>query len=239
MAAGGNKPDYYELLGVEESASNEEIRRAYRKLALTWHPDKNPDNVQEADTMFKLISEAYEVLSDEKKRRIYDKYGHEGLKAGAGRGGGGGFDFGEFQFHDPFDVFRQFFGGRDPFADMFGDSGYGSAFGFGSGFGPGFGFESFGTGFGPGFQSRSSFSSFGGGAGSMTSTVTTTKTVNGKTVTTQKVVKDGVETVKVIENGNVVSETKKSLTSGGGGGGGSAYTERYLSDGRGRRSSAK
>jgi molecular chaperone DnaJ len=85
--------DYYEILGIERAASQEEIKKAYRKKALTYHPDKNPGDPK-AESKFKELSEAYEVLSDEKKRQIYDQYGAEALKgAGAGFGGapGGGF----------------------------------------------------------------------------------------------------------------------------------------------------
>uniref|UniRef100_A0A2R9BEZ2 DnaJ heat shock protein family (Hsp40) member B6 n=1 Tax=Pan paniscus TaxID=9597 RepID=A0A2R9BEZ2_PANPA len=114
--------DYYEVLGVQRHASPEDIKKAYRKLALKWHPDKNPENKEEAERKFKQVAEAYEVLSDAKKRDIYDKYGKEGLNGG---GGGGShfdspFEFG-FTFRNPDDVFREFFGGRDPFSfDFFG-----------------------------------------------------------------------------------------------------------------------
>ncbi|XP_034496020.1 dnaJ homolog subfamily B member 6 isoform X3 [Ailuropoda melanoleuca] len=114
--------DYYEVLGVQRHASAEDIKKAYRKLALKWHPDKNPENKEEAERKFKQVAEAYEVLSDAKKRDIYDRYGKEGLNGG----GGGGvhfdspFEFG-FTFRNPDEVFREFFGGRDPFSfDFFG-----------------------------------------------------------------------------------------------------------------------
>ncbi|XP_010083653.1 PREDICTED: dnaJ homolog subfamily B member 6, partial [Pterocles gutturalis] len=109
--------DYYEVLGVQKHASAEDIKKAYRKLALKWHPDKNPDNKEEAERQFKQVAEAYEVLSDARKRDIYDRYGKEGLI----NGGGGGnhhdnpFEFG-FTFRNPEDVFREFFGGGDPFS---------------------------------------------------------------------------------------------------------------------------
>ncbi|XP_014301106.1 dnaJ homolog subfamily B member 6 isoform X8 [Myotis lucifugus] len=116
--------DYYEVLGVQRHASAEDIKKAYRKLALKWHPDKNPENKEEAERKFKQVAEAYEVLSDAKKRDIYDRYGKEGLNGGGGGGGGINFDnpfeFG-FTFRNPDDVFREFFGGRDPFSfDFFG-----------------------------------------------------------------------------------------------------------------------
>lgn len=73
--------DYYELLSVKKTATEDEIKKAYKKLALQWHPDRNPDNATEATEKFKKISEAYSVLTDTEKRRLYDQYGHEGLKA--------------------------------------------------------------------------------------------------------------------------------------------------------------
>uniref|UniRef100_A0A8W4FFK1 DnaJ heat shock protein family (Hsp40) member B6 n=1 Tax=Sus scrofa TaxID=9823 RepID=A0A8W4FFK1_PIG len=114
--------DYYEVLGVQRHASAEDIKKAYRKLALKWHPDKNPENKEEAERKFKQVAEAYEVLSDAKKRDIYDKYGKEGLNGGSGGGShfDSPFEFG-FTFRNPDDVFREFFGGRDPFSfDLFG-----------------------------------------------------------------------------------------------------------------------
>jgi DnaJ-class molecular chaperone len=74
------KEDLYELLGISKTATEAEIKKAYRKMALKWHPDKNPDNRKPAEEMFKKISNAYETLSDANKRAIYDKYGHEGLE---------------------------------------------------------------------------------------------------------------------------------------------------------------
>lgn len=101
--------DYYELLGVSRSSSKDEIKKAYRKLAIKYHPDKNPGD-KEAEEKFKEISHAYEVLSDPKKKQMYDQYGSAAFEPGgmgsAGMGGGAGGGF-----HDPFDIFREVFGG--------------------------------------------------------------------------------------------------------------------------------
>ena len=126
--------DYYDILGVAKGASDEEIKKAYRKLALQYHPDRN--KTKEAEEKFKEVTKAYEVLSDAQKRQTYDQYGAAAFEQGAGgfggqgpfggfgqqggqygpftytyttNGGGGGFDFGGFS--DPFEIFEQFFGG--------------------------------------------------------------------------------------------------------------------------------
>nr|XP_006825171.1 PREDICTED: dnaJ homolog subfamily B member 6-B-like isoform X3 [Saccoglossus kowalevskii] len=116
--------DYYQVLGVPKAASNEDIKKAYRKLALKWHPDKNQDKKDEAEKKFKELSEAYQVLSDKSKREVYDRYGVEGLNGTSGADMGPDFhdDFGSFfhfDFKTPDEVFRDFFGGRDPFAEFF------------------------------------------------------------------------------------------------------------------------
>lgn len=118
--------DYYELLGVSRDASADELKKAYRKLAVKYHPDKNPGDA-EAEAKFKEISEAYDVLKDEDKRAAYDRYGHAAFKQGGmGRAGGGG----GFGGHDPFDIFREAFGGGGGggiFEEFFGGGGGRSA----------------------------------------------------------------------------------------------------------------
>ncbi len=123
------KRDYYEVLGVDKNASPEDLKKAYRKLALKYHPDRNPDD-KEAEEKFKEAAEAYSVLSDPEKKARYDQFGHAGVD-GAGGFGGGGMNMN--------DIFSQF-------GDLFGDF-----FGGGGGFS---GFSGFGGGFGGGRQGR-------------------------------------------------------------------------------------
>ncbi len=137
------KSDYYDILGVTKTASADELKKAYRKQALEWHPDRHKDNKEAAEKRFKEINEAYQVLSDSQKRQAYDQFGHSafspgGMGTGTGqpggspfgqggqwgpftytytnRGGGGESPFGGFDFGDPFDIFESFFGGAQPFS---------------------------------------------------------------------------------------------------------------------------
>jgi DnaJ family protein B protein 6 len=166
---------YYEVLGLKKTATTDEVKKAFRKLAVKWHPDKNPDNKAEATEKFKEISEAYEILSDEHKRKNYDRYGFAGLSKA---------DVNSSYAHAD-DIFKHFFGSfgfeNDDDQDFF-SSRFGSIFGRGkksrfgnlgsfkdpffSGFGTSFGIDD--TTFG-GFSS-SSFSSFGGSGGTCKST---------------------------------------------------------------------
>jgi len=101
------KRDYYEVLGVSRNASEDDLKKAYRKLAVKFHPDKNPGDKQ-AEESFKELGQAYEALSDPQKRAAYDQYGHDAFDPRARARGGGGAGGG---FHDPFDIFRDVFGG--------------------------------------------------------------------------------------------------------------------------------
>ncbi|HYG21345.1 MAG TPA: molecular chaperone DnaJ [Verrucomicrobiae bacterium] len=108
------KRDYYDILGVARSADAEEIKKAYRKLAIKFHPDKNPGD-KAAEEKFKELGEAYEVLNDPQKRAVYDQHGHAAFdrRSGGGFARGGG-------FHDPADIFREVFGGGSIFDEFFG-----------------------------------------------------------------------------------------------------------------------
>ena len=105
------KRDYYDVLGVDRNADEQAIKKAYRKLAMKYHPDRNPDN-KEAEEKFKEVNEAYEVLSDATKRQNYDQFGHEGVNGQGGFGGFGGQGFSGGGFEDMFgDIFGDIFGG--------------------------------------------------------------------------------------------------------------------------------
>eukprot|EP01018_Ginkgo_biloba_P015762 Gb_28289 [translate_table: standard] len=153
--------DYYNILNVGRNVSDDDLKKAYRKLAMKWHPDKNPNNKKEAEAKFKQISEAYEVLSDAQKRAIYDQYGEEGLKGQVpppGAGGGPSFYDGSgpnvyrFNPRNAEDIFAEFFGESSPFGGMGRMGGMGTR-------GARFPDSMFG-----GFSGQESvFSSFGGG----------------------------------------------------------------------------
>jgi molecular chaperone DnaJ len=101
------KRDYYEVLGINKSASAAEIKKAYRKMAIKFHPDKNPDDTS-AEEKFKEAAEAYEILSDDNKKARFDQYGHQAFEGGHG---GGGFGGGGMNMVDIFSQFGDFFGG--------------------------------------------------------------------------------------------------------------------------------
>ncbi len=106
-----DKRDYYEVLGIQKSANADEIKKAYRKAAIKFHPDKNPDD-KGAEEKFKEAAEAYDVLSDDQKRARYDQFGHAGMGGAAGGGGYGGFGGGGFSMDDIFSQFGDIFGGH-------------------------------------------------------------------------------------------------------------------------------
>eukprot|EP00284_Hemiselmis_tepida_P010873 CAMPEP_0174931510 /NCGR_PEP_ID=MMETSP1355-20121228/33904_1 /TAXON_ID=464990 /ORGANISM="Hemiselmis tepida, Strain CCMP443" /LENGTH=129 /DNA_ID=CAMNT_0016177867 /DNA_START=75 /DNA_END=461 /DNA_ORIENTATION=- len=126
--------DYYKILGgLSKDAKEADIKKAYKKQAMKWHPDKNPDNKEEAEKMFKDIAEAYDVLTDPQKKQIYDQFGEEGLKGGGG-GGGGGPGFGgmpggmRYEFRgDPNEIFANLFKGMR--GGGFDDDDFGGGFG--------------------------------------------------------------------------------------------------------------
>ena len=187
------KKDYYEVLGVPKDASDDVIRKAYKKLAIKWHPDKHVDDKKEAEEKFKEISEAYSVLSDPKKKREYDT-------------GGIDFDFGDFDNFDPFAMFESFFGrGKHGGFGNFGFSGFDDDdddfFGMGGkkfgGFKMGFDDDDFGFGnFGSGFAQ-----------GQGTSVKKTTQIINGKKITK-------TETTTIDSNGNKKTVVKEETGDG-------------------------
>ena len=172
-----DQPDYYKILNVSPEATEDQIRKSYKKLAIKWHPDKNPDNKKEAEEKFKQISEAYSVLGDKDKRREYDAY-RNGIN----------FDF-DFDFgknFNPFDMFKHAFGGKNPFEDIEKQFGMGGFGGFGN-------FGDFGDD-----DDNDFFNNFSGGG---TSIKTSTMTVNGKTVkkTEKTTYENGKKKVEVTE----------------------------------------
>ena len=204
-----SKKDYYEVLGVPKDAPDDVIRKAYKKLAIKWHPDKHVDDKKEAEEKFKEISEAYSVLSDPKKRREYDT---GGLDFG---------DFGDFDNFDPFAMFESFFGGGkhggfgsfgfpgfdDDDDDFFGHGGFGMGKNFG--------------GFKMGFNDDDDFGfggNFGGGTQiingkKITKTETTTIDSNGnkKTVVKEETGDGHVREYLLGENGEKIDNNRKQL----------------------------
>ncbi|TNN77389.1 DnaJ subfamily B member 2 [Liparis tanakae] len=187
--------DYYNVLGVSKTASQDDIKKAYRKLALKWHPDKNPDDKEEAERKFKELSEAYEVLSDSSSTSDFSS----DLP---------GFTF---TFRNPDEVFREFFGSQDPFANFFDD--FSSFGGSSSRLGPSrfFSFPSARVDF-TSFSSSSGgldgmdsmgggMGSMGGGMGNFKSVSTSTRIVNGKRTSTKKVKENGQERTEIEEDG--------------------------------------
>ena len=198
-----SKRDYYEVLGVPKDAKDDVIRRAYKKLAVKWHPDKHTDDKKEAEEKFKEISEAYSVLSDPKKKREYD---NGGIDFG---------DFGGFDDFDPFAMFESFFGRHRGKNGGFGNFGFGfddedddffgkGGFGKGSHFGRfNMGFDDDDFGFGGGDFGGGDFGGFGQG----TSVKKTTQIINGKKITK-------TETTTIDSNGNKKTVVKEETGDG-------------------------
>ncbi|XP_039092110.1 dnaJ homolog subfamily B member 7 [Hyaena hyaena] len=201
--------DYYEVLGVQRYASPEDIKKAYHKVALKWHPDKNPENKEEAERKFKEVAEAYEILSNNEKRDIYDKYGQEALNGGSRCHFDDSFEYG-FTFYKPDDAFRKNFDERDPFSFHFFEdsledllnsprSSYGSRGTFREY--PVFErFSSYDTGYTPygslGHEGLNSFSSLAfenSRMGNYRPVKTLGKTVNGRNTNTQRIIEDDRE----------------------------------------------
>lgn len=108
--------NYYEVLELPRNSSDEDIKKAYRRLAMKWHPDKNPDKLEEATKKFHDIGEAYDVLSDKQKRAIFDKYGYEGLRDGVPGAEGDAPEGGYTYQQNAQEIFESFFGTNNPFA---------------------------------------------------------------------------------------------------------------------------
>lgn len=213
--------NYYEILGLHQNASQEDIKKAYRKLALKWHPDKNPYNKEEAEKKFKAVAEAYEVLSDPQKRSLYDRPVNEPRHRGRGASGGrthSPFDF-DFVFRSPEEIFKEFFGAMDIFGNDFWDGEFeeenhgrenrNSLRGPFSLF-PGFAsFANFGfNSFGPNVSTTVSCRSFGddsSGTHNFRSVSTSTEVINGRLITTRKIIENGQERIEVEEDGQLKS----------------------------------
>lgn len=244
---------YYEVLEISKPSSEAEIRKAYKKLALKWHPDKNPDNLKEAEEKFKEIGEAYACLSDNDKKAVYDRYGHEGLQPGGERTPGGHFqpgrwnDFSHFSFGSANDIFNNlfksgFFGDDDDFfAGHFksspmhskGQSSKGAS-PFGNHFGGGFGFGMHDDDF---FSKNSMFKDFGrmdsgssSGLGSVSKSKSTSTVIkDGKKVVTEKTTITQADGSKTVEIKETVSDAD----------GRNAVQKKFIQDAQGQRRELK
>lgn len=242
------KKCFYAVLEITKPSNEDEIRKAYKKLALKWHPDKNPDNPKVAEERFKEIGEAYAVLSSKEKKVLYDQYGHEGVMSGGERTPGGHFNtrnYQGFSYKAADDVFKNFFtsffdeddefftgffkqksptrgakGRADPTASPFGSFGRFGAFNH-------FDFDDHGDDvFSQSSMFKGGFGSTGGG-GFSKSTSTSTVTKNGKTVTVTKV-------TTTQPDGTRTTEIKETMVEGG-----RKVERNYIEDGRGNRTEVK
>ncbi|KAJ7346009.1 hypothetical protein JRQ81_001959 [Phrynocephalus forsythii] len=199
--------DYYQALDIPQTASSEDIKKAYRQHALKWHPDKNPGNKEYAEKKFREIAEAYEVLSDSYKRGLYDLYGLEGLSTGTGlyQSSKGTPEL-MFTFRDADEVFREAFEGQDPFTETLEETSPladlreelsqwvipgESTYSYCSYSSPSQ--TDFFTSFGPGAELGIGFHSIS----------TSTKYINGKRITTRRILEHGQERLEIDENGEL------------------------------------
>ncbi|NWX26271.1 DNJB8 protein, partial [Notiomystis cincta] len=199
--------DYYEVLGLQNNASQDDIKKSYHKLALKWHPDKNPRNKEEAEKKFKEIVEAYETLSDPQKRSLYDKSVEED-RVRRERAAAGYYNF--FDSHHGFPYQEDVFGGMYPFTYIFfnpfditiSGENWQSTNGRG-----GRSREPFvqWNSFSPSGHSPSFFAENTAGPYGVRTVITTTEVINGKTITTRKIIEDGQETKEVEEDGQLKS----------------------------------
>ncbi|KAF1470006.1 hypothetical protein FQV08_0014799, partial [Pygoscelis antarcticus] len=210
--------DYYKVLGLQKSASQDDVKKSYHKLALKWHPDKNPSNKEEAEKKFKAVAEAYKVLSDPQKRSLYDRpvkesRSHRGRSATGGHNSS--FDS-PCVFHDLEDIFREVFGGMDPFVHVFWDP-FNNIRNNGEHWHRTSGrrrssrlFSDFMESFMPWNSFREQPTSFAedtDGPRNARSVLTTTEVINGNRITTRKIIENGQERIEVEEDGQLRSVT--------------------------------
>ncbi|NXC95976.1 DNJB8 protein, partial [Certhia familiaris] len=199
--------DYYKVLGLQIDASQDDIKKSYHKLALKWHPDKNPRNKEEAEKKFKEIVEAYEILSDPQKRSFYDKSVEES-RARRERAAAGYDSF--FESHHGFSHEDDHFGGMYPFTYIFlnpfdvriNDENWQNPSGRGGRFSePFMQWDSVGASRHPtSFSAENAARPY-----AVRTVITTTEVINGKTITTRKIIEDGQETKEVEEDGQLKS----------------------------------
>ncbi|NXQ32892.1 DNJB8 protein, partial [Alaudala cheleensis] len=199
--------DYYKVLGLQKDASQDDIKKSYHKLALKWHPDKNPRNKEEAEKKFKEIVEAYEILSDPQKRSVYDKSLEES-RVSRERAAAGCSSF--FGSHHGFPHQEEVFGGMYPFTCVFlnpfdiriNDENWQSTSGRGGRYREPFvQWQSFC----PSGHPTSFFAENTAGPYGVRTVITTTEVINGKIITTRKIIEDGQETKEVEEDGQLKS----------------------------------
>ncbi|XP_008940674.1 PREDICTED: dnaJ homolog subfamily B member 8-like [Merops nubicus] len=206
--------NYYKVLGLKKSVSQDDIKKSYHKLALKWHPDKNPNNKVEAENKFKAVTEAYKVLSDPQKRLLYDRSVKESrIPRGRSDTGGNNSSFeSPYAFHDLDKIFSEDFGGMDTHVPVFWDpfdnirnnsenghrtSGRGRSSRLFSDF-----MEPFTTwdSFSPRKHSTASSAEDTAGQHSVRAVITTTEVTNGKRITTRKIIENGQERTEVEED---------------------------------------